>query len=504
MKILPLSEKLSFEESLFSRGITTPLLRAEEMGQTIGRALLSENKQTTRMVFLISPSIWGNALLAAARLIHASGMHVVLGLLPEKNGNPPAWKSLLRLLRKRNVQDIFSLSSIYQWKRFFAACQGASHCVCAPFLSWNTPLSQHAFGDWVLRTISIIIGIEVPCGWPDDCIPVQKTWCIDFPAAEILDSPIRQFVGERVVLSSFLPKDIFDKIDKPWFLSTQEELRGFLRQRLSDGHKGTFGRTLLIGGSSSYPGALAMAAKAALHSGCGLVTVAIEEPIPFLGHEVTYLSLPEGKELSTLESYLQKLTISSILVGNGWGDNPTHKDWLRFLITQPYVKRIIIDADGLNLLARNQDLFEILLHHQKMLVLTPHGGEMVRLLRVSPEHFRLHRWQLTYEFAVHINATLIQKDATTLIATPDGELWFSCYGNNALAKGGSGDILAGLIAGLMASGYDGRDASLVAAFLLGKTAEIYTSSHPAESSTPLKLLSLLPEAWKILYETNDF
>ncbi|MFN4217151.1 MAG: NAD(P)H-hydrate dehydratase, partial [Brevinematales bacterium] len=273
--------------------------------------------------------------------------------------------------------------------------------------------------------------------------------------------------------------------------------------RSPEGHKGTFGRLLIVGGSENFPGAIFLAAAGALRSGCGLVTIASGIPLSWKEPQITYLPLLPQREKETLEAYLQKLHTSTILVGNGWGEDPGHIELLQFLLSQPYAQHIVLDADALNLLSRSPDLFELLekqkSFQRKNLVLTPHGGEAVRLFRVTPDIFRLKRKALCIEFSRRLSATLVQKNATTLIATPDGEVWYSCYGNNALAKGGSGDILAGLIGGLLASGYDGRDASLVATFLLGKAAELFTENYPAEACTPESLLYFLPEAWKRLY-----
>jgi len=274
----------------------------------------------------------------------------------------------------------------------------------------------------------------------------------------------------------------------------------FVRPRYPHTHKNSYGRLLIVGGSQAYPGACRLAAQGALQSGCGLVTLACEESV--IGHddEVTYLVLPQAKEIATLEAYLQKLHTTAILVGNGWGNDESRREILRYILQQPYVKRIVIDADGLNLLARFEDLLEILTLQDKVIVLTPHVGEAVRLCRVSPDVFRSRRKELVLEMAKKWGVTLCQKDAVTLVATPDGELWFSDFGNHALAKGGSGDVLAGLIGGLIASGYEAKEAALVAAYLLGKSAEIFVEEFPAEASRPHAILSLLPQAWKSLYE----
>lgn len=500
MKICSFEEKQKQQEKLLEKGVSTPFLRSEEKGQSLAREIVSRISKGQKVVFVCCGDLEGMALLSAARLVHAAEREVVIGIVGfSPSFAPMGWKIFIDLLKKRGVKTIFFLDKKREWEAFFSASIGGAMLIATFFSHWKSRMERQSFGEWAVRSFPAVIGIELPLGYPE-AVPVQETWCFDFPVEEIMDYPLRGLAGRQKILMTYgIEKDIIGTTS----LSTPEDVAGLLRLRQPEGHKGTFGRLLIVGGSEYYPGAVHLAAQGGLHSGCGLVTVATELAMYGRDSQVTYLPLPPQQEREVLEGYLQKLHTSSILIGNGWGDSPHHVELLRFLLLQPYVSHLVLDADALNLVARFPELFEILETQTKLcgknLVLTPHGGEIVRLLRVTPDVFRLQRKELTLGLAEKVRVTIVQKNATTLIATPTGEVWYSCYGNDALAKGGSGDILAGLVGGLLATGYDGRDAALVATFLLGTAAELFTKKFPAEAATPLRLVEFLPEAWKVLY-----
>ncbi len=504
MWVCSFEEKTRGEKQLYEKGVTTPFFRAEEKGGSIAREILSLYPQRQRIAIWCSSNEWGMSALVCARMLHAAGKDVVLGIFPEGRDIPRGWRGYLSLLRKQGLKSIFSLEKASRRNRFFEACRGADMLVGFPIFLWGKRKEYTGLLEWVVGSFSLVIGIEVPLGYPHNCIPMHETWCLDFPVEEILDLPYKPWVGKQRILFSFLLPAFYENACSHSFVSTLSEVAGLLRQRPLESHKGSFGRLLIIGGSETYPGAVFLAGRAALQSGCGLVTIASEPPLASEDPRITYLPLHQGEALAILEAHLQRLSTSTILVGNGWGDDPSHGEYLRFLLTQPYVKKIVIDADGLNLLARSPLLWDTLKkqqqHQPKEIVLTPHVGEMVRLLRVAADDFRRERKTHTLRLSQELQAVIVQKDATTLIATPEGELWYSSYGNTALSKGGSGDILAGLIGGLMAAGYTSRDATLVGCFLLGRSAELWIEHYPPESATPFEILSCIPQAWKELYE----
>ncbi|URA11064.1 NAD(P)H-hydrate dehydratase [Thermospira aquatica] len=504
MWICSFEEKIRREKQLWEKGVTTPFFRAEEKGGSIAREILSVSSSKGKIVLWCTPDLWNMSALVCARLLNAAGKEIVLGVFPNNGDIPREWRSSLRLLRKQGIKDIFFLDKASLRKRFVEACKGAEMLVGFFVGGWNKRKEYTSLLEWALRCFPLLIGIEVPLGYPESVIPTHEVWSLDFFVEDILDLPYRPWVEKRKLLSSFLLSSFYEEACAHSFVSTPSEVAFLVKQRPLEGHKGSFGRLLVIGGSEVYPGAMILAGRAALQSGCGLVTVSSDTRLAIDEPQLTYLPFTQDRALSILEAYLQRLSTSAILVGNGWGDDPSHGELLRFLLTQPYVKRLIIDADGLNLLARSPLLWDTLKKQQqqqpKEIILTPHVGEMVRLLRISSDDFRQKRKMYTLQLAQELQAVIVQKDATTLIVTPDGEVWYSLYGNTALSKGGSGDILAGLIGGLVASGYTTKDAALVGCFLLGRAAELWTQTYPPESATPSGILSFIAEAWKELYE----
>lgn len=146
-----------------------------------------------------------------------------------------------------------------------------------------------------------LIGIDLPIGYPEP-VPVQQTWCLDSFVEEIMDYPIRSFAGEPKILFTYGENT---SEEGQTFFSTPESVANLLHLRQPEGHKGTFGRLLIIGGSENYPGAVFLAAASALRSGCGLVTIATEVSLPWRDPQITYLPLPHQKEKEAIEAYLQ-------------------------------------------------------------------------------------------------------------------------------------------------------------------------------------------------------
>lgn len=291
----------------------------------------------------------------------------------------------------------------------------------------------------------------------------------------------------------------------PVEVATGEAVAALLPERPPDAHKGTFGKVLIVAGSVNYTGAAYLAAAAAARSGAGLVTVALPRPLhPILASrlaEATWLALPHDlgvihrDAIPVLEEHLEGYR--ALLLGPGLTQE---KEAVRFV--QEFLQRevahhppppigflkdvagappsgepkagppwppLVLDADALNALAQSEGWPQWLAGVQA--VLTPHAGEMARLLGTTPAEVQAARWQVAAEAAREWNQVVVLKGAFTVTASPDGRLTVNPFANPALATAGSGDVLAGLVTGFLAQGLAPREAAVAGAYVHGLAGE---------------------------------
>ena len=288
-------------------------------------------------------------------------------------------------------------------------------------------------------------------------------------------------------------------------LTEVDEAAEWLPERPGKGHKGSFGHLLLVAGSVGKTGAAALAGKAAVRSGCGLVTVAV----PARVHDILEVKLTEAmtfpladqngllssdarEELAVLLEGRQALA-----VGPGLGQSEELAElvcWLAGSCQLP----LVIDADGLNLLAGRLEVFQQ--RSGPAAVLTPHPGEMARLCGLTVAEVEADRFRVARDFAIQHQVVLLLKGARTLIAAPDGRVRINSSGNDGLASGGSGDVLTGLIGGLLAQGVDGFSAASLGAWLHGRSAELVSAKQGTAGMAASDLLLQLPLARRELTE----
>ena len=273
-------------------------------------------------------------------------------------------------------------------------------------------------------------------------------------------------------------------------LITPETLKPHLLQRENNSHKGDYGHLLLVCGCQRMPGAAVLATGAALHSGCGLVTLhsteralqAVVDSFPS-----AMLSEEPGHFFSILPENIGKY--SAIAVGPGLGQAPETLKAFAWLLQEAAGKGIplVLDADALNLLAAHPDL-----PVPAGSVMTPHLGELRRLTGDDSPAAALRLSRDT-------GCVVVRKGFHSQVITPDGEIHMNTTGNPGMAKGGSGDVLTGLIGGLLARGYPAARAACLGVWLHGFAGDRLTATRTAEAYDSRDLISALPEAFRELY-----
>ena len=360
-----------------------------------------------------------------------------------------------------------------------------------------------------------IIAVDLPSGISADHgdligESVHAHASVTFTAPKIAHvfPPACDRVGEWVVKSIGTPAEaLTSNPDLKLNITTREDLAWLAMPRPRDAHKGSCGHVLLLAGSVGKMGAAAMAALAALRAGAGLVTIATAKSalpiIASLGMEYMTEPLPETDAGSVSMRALDYSRFDKLLdgkdvlaVGPGIGSSPETWELVRAVVDK-YSLPMVIDADGLNAFAGKMDSFRA---SGRVRVLTPHPGEMARLTGQTVSDIQTSRLDTARGFAAKSGATLVLKGYKSLTASPDGEVWVNSTGNPGMATGGTGDVLTGLIAGLLAQ-HKSRSAGEVTAaavYLHGLAGDIAAAELGETSLIAGDLLDAIPAAFRSL------
>ncbi|HIE15417.1 MAG TPA: NAD(P)H-hydrate dehydratase, partial [Bacteroidales bacterium] len=304
------------------------------------------------------------------------------------------------------------------------------------------------------------------------------------------------FVGNYHVLDIGLHPDFIESVKTPYTFIEQETIESYIIPRTRFAHKGDFGHALLIAGSYGKMGACVLAAKAALRSGIGLLTV----HIPSKGYNIIQTSVPEAMASIDFDAkvftYLPRLTQhNAIGIGPGIGVHKASKDAFFKLLKKNLP--LVIDADGINMLAKKPEWIKLIPHDS---ILTPHPKEFDRLVGESQNSYE--RLQKQILLAKDINSIVIVKGHFTAIATPNGKVFFNTTGNAGMATGGSGDVLTGIILSLVAQGFLPCEAALTGVFIHGLAADMAVKTLSQTSLIASDIIDALPEVFLSL-ENNE-
>ncbi len=278
-------------------------------------------------------------------------------------------------------------------------------------------------------------------------------------------------------------------------------LMSVLKPRAADSNKGDYGRLLCVCGSEGMAGAASMSVSAALRCGAGLVEAALPEKIyPIVASrlaEPVFTILHPKPDGSTCEGDIESIRkslhrASAVLIGCGLGKSTAAQAEVSLVLKESAVP-VIVDADGINIVAEHIDL----LHECRApLILTPHPGEMARLLKTSVADVQSNRREMACRFAAEHNAITVLKGAGTLVASPDGRLYRNTTGNPGMAKGGSGDVLAGMVASFVAQGAEPFNAAASAVYLHGLAGDRCAASFSQTAMLPTEIVGMLPEIFR--------
>lgn len=328
-----------------------------------------------------------------------------------------------------------------------------------------------------------VLAVDLPSGVHSDtgaicgtCIRAAATVTFAYPKIGHCVYPGAAVCGKTHVIDIGIPHHIAAQVGSRQHLMTAATVKAIWRPRPDDAHKGRAGHLLTVAGSPGKTGAAALCAIAGLRSGAGLVTLAVPKTLlPMAAaHALEIMTAPipdNGDGLFSdagFESIMALIKDKRVLaLGPGIGTAPQTRDLLARLIPQCLIP-MVIDADGINIIAEDPD---ILLKRRADMVLTPHPGEMARLVNTTPTDIQADRVGHARQFAEKYKVCLVLKGARTIIARPDGHVYVNPTGNSGMASAGMGDVLTGMIAGFMTQGYAPDEAARIGVYLHGDAAD---------------------------------
>ncbi|MGM0601868.1 MAG: NAD(P)H-hydrate dehydratase [Bacillota bacterium] len=447
--------------------------------------------------------------LTAARFLHQWGYKVEVYLTAEEDDLKGITAKNYDILKKRGA-DIYQMTGSLSDEIEFKIKN--SDLIIDALL--GTGIRGEVRGvykdliDLINESTSPVLSIDIPSGingsTGEVCgRAVKALYTVTMAAYKrgLLLFPGREYAGKVRVADIGITDSTVKKHSSNLKLLSDEQALSLLPIRKRDGHKGSFGKVLVIGGKLGMEGAVVLSGESCLRTGAGLVYLAVPDNIAgtcgSLNRELVALPLIskdniiDYKAVDTIFSAAEKADL--IVVGPGMGNNKNTQKIMQKLIkniSQP----MIIDADGINSIKDPS----ILKNSTGEILLTPHPGELASLMGKTIQDIEKNRIEIAEEFAVQYEVNLILKGASTVISSPDGELYINITGTDGMATAGSGDVLTGIAAGLKAQKLDLFSSAVLAVYVHGKAGEKAAEKYTEYYMTAGDIIDNLPEIWKQL------
>ncbi len=516
MKILTVREMREIDRTAIEEiGIPGTVLM-ENAGLRVVRALKSRfpKPEDETVVIVAGKGNNGGDGFVVARHLFNSGLRPEVLLFATKEEVRGDAAVNLAIALKSGI-PITEIRSPAEWKKARVKVFHATVIVDALF---GTGLIKPLDGIFALavgdinRSAAFKVAVDIPSGLSSDtfemigpCVKADLTVALAAPKIAHIFAPAAGCVGDLVVAPIGVPPFLFEKPELKLELVEGKTVLPFFRKRRKDTHKGSFGHVLVFAGSVGKTGAAALAGKAALRMGAGLVTVATSQSaLPVVARSMAELMtepLAETVARTIAREALPRALVllkgkNAVLLGPGLSTHPSTAEFVLALL--PKIKiPCVIDADGLNIIAAKP---EILRRLAAPAVLTPHPGEFARLVGRSAAEVLKFRLELVPEFAAKHGVTVVLKGYRTLIASPDGRAFVNPTGNPGMASGGTGDVLGGFIASQIVQEKDFLGAVLSAVFVHGLSGDIAAEKLGERSVTAGDVIRYLPPALKALAE----
>jgi NAD(P)H-hydrate epimerase len=464
------------------------LVLMENAGRQVVAAIEAayESRLNGRVAVLCGRGNNGGDGFVVARTLLQRGIDAavfVIGALSEIRGDA---KTNLDLLGRLGM-TVVEISDEQSWELHFSEI---SQCTLIVDAIFGTGLKTALGGmmETVVADVNAssipIVSIDLPSGLSadtahviGDCIDASMTVTLAAPKLPLVLPPGEEHAGDVVIADIGIPLEVIDGVEGRHIeLLTPEQLRDLVEPRAADSHKGDFGRVTIVSGSRGKTGAAYMSGMAALRSGAGLVTIATPASVlPIVASMAPeYMTEPlsesvEGMVAAKAIDRLLALDHDVIACGPGIGRGPGVAEFVRVLLDRATVP-LVLDADAITVLA--DDPGRLVGREERDVIITPHPGEMARLIGAEIDEVQANRIDVASDFATTHRVYVVLKGHRTVIATPEGHVYINPTGNPGMATGGTGDVLTGMIAAWLAQLLDAEAACRLAVFLHGAAGDL--------------------------------
>lgn len=361
--------------------------------------------------------------------------------------------------------------------------------------------------DKINRSGAPILAIDIPTGMDTDtgavegpCIHAAATATMALPKRGLLLSPGREHVGKLTVVDISMPEFLCSRFNSKTFLVMPQDVQKMLPIRPSDAYKNACGTAMVIAGSMGFTGAASLTAESVLRSGAGLtylsaaksLNVVFEQrlteviTVPFEDNGLGCLTVDTG------EAIINRAASETVVaIGPGLGTHTKTVKLVKMLV-EKLDKPLVLDADGLNALSESPDLIS---KYKNDMILTPHPGELSRLIQKTNQEILDDRIEIARQTAQSWGQILVLKGSPTIVADKSGEVYINTTGNAGMATGGSGDVLTGIIAGLLAQGMSAIHAAIAGVFIHGLAGDLAKGKFGEMGMIAGDILKYVPEAF---------
>ncbi len=517
MKIVTAEQMRDIDRRAAASGITTDFLM-ENAGRAVAESVrhFIDYVAGKTVLALAGPGNNGGDALVAARCLHEWGATVNVYLLSGRTGEDKN----LSLLKEHEI-PVFQLEKDLKLSRLKKLVSSSGVVIDGILGTGKVRPLEGSFkeilelinGEKQRRPALVVAAVDIPTGLNADtgavdpsCLQADLTITLGLAKPGLYNFPGAEKTGKLVIADIGIPVELSSGIQTE--LMTAEWARAALPERPAGANKGTFGRVLAVVGSENYIGAAYLACMGAARVGAGVVTLSTARSLqPILASkltEVTYAPLPETtkgtlseKAAAAIHSILPYYRV--LLMGCGLGQLPHTKSFVRKVLTGLPERRplMVLDADALNIVSEMNRWWERL---PADTIVTPHAGEMSRLLKISIDEVQGNRFEVCRRAASDWNKIVVLKGAFSIIAEPSGCARVSDAANAGLASAGTGDVLAGVIAGLAGQGVSPFDAASLGVYLHAAAGERVKDELGDTGMLASDLLPVLPKVIKGLKE----
>ena len=475
----------------------------ERAAKALTRAITEKWTNRTPVVVFAGPGNNGGDALAVARLLTEQNYHVSVYLFNvHSHLSPDCEANKKRLIDGKRVKNFTEVSLNFDTPKLDADTLVVDGLFGSGL---NKPLAGGfaSLVKFINQSPAKVVSIDIPSGLMtedntynirNNIIKADLTLTLQQKKLSMMLADNQQYIGELRVLDIRLSHEFINSTAAQYTILEESDVRALLRPRNDFAHKGSMGNALLIAGSYGMAGAAILATRACLRSGAGKVTV----HTPKANNAIMQISVPEAvmqtdHEETFFSEAVDTEDFDAVGIGPGLGQ---HENTAIAMITQ--IRRttcpMVLDADALNILANHRAWMQQM---PTEMILTPHPKEFDRL-EGTPGNGCYERLSKARDMAEHLQAYIILKGHYSALCSPDGHITFNPTGNSGMATAGSGDVLTGIITGLLARGYKQKDAAILGMYLHGLAGDIAAKEMGKESLVASDIIAHLPKAFRRL------